>query len=121
MKQFALADNAGALQQHVRGNLVPPPIPYRAHQQRSHHDAKVRTALFALHQRNATQKARTGKLPVPDLANLDTYLEIGGAFDHEAEEVQAIGDYKGWWRNRLAAHHALRPIPTDKRLWKKKR
>ena len=62
-----------------------------------------------------------GRLPTPDLANLETYLEIGASVDHEFEEVQAIKDYKGWWRDKLAAHHALRPIPTDRRLWKKKR
>jgi len=64
---------------------------------------------------------RAGKLPTPDLANLETYLEIGSEVDHEAEEVLAIKDYKGWWTGKLAAHHALRPIPYDKRLWKKKR
>jgi len=25
------------------------------------------------------------------------------------------------WRDKLAAYHALRPIPYDRRLWKKKR
>jgi predicted O-linked N-acetylglucosamine transferase (SPINDLY family) len=64
---------------------------------------------------------REGRLPVPDLAGLETYLEIGSAIDHEAEEVQAIKDYKSWWRDKLAAYHALRPIPPDKRLWKKRR
>jgi len=64
---------------------------------------------------------RAGRLPTPDLANLDSYLEIGASVDHESEEVQAIKDYKGWWREKLAAAHALRPIPYDKRLWKKKR
>jgi len=64
---------------------------------------------------------RADRVPVPDLANLETYLEIGSEIDHEAEEVQAIKDYKGWWRDKLADHHALRPIPYDKRLWKKKR
>ncbi|SRR5579859_1523289 len=64
---------------------------------------------------------RAGKLPAPDLANLETYLEIGSEVDHEAEEVLAIKDYKGWWTGKLAAHHALRPIPYDKRLWRKKR
>jgi len=64
---------------------------------------------------------RAGRLPVPDLANLETYLEVGSAIDHEAIEVQAIKDYKGWWREKLAAYHALRPIPHDRRLWKKKR
>ena len=58
---------------------------------------------------------------MPDLANLETYLEVGCAVDHEAEEVQAIKDYKGWWREKLAAYHAMRPIPYDRRLWKKGR
>jgi predicted O-linked N-acetylglucosamine transferase (SPINDLY family) len=64
---------------------------------------------------------RAGRLPVPDLANLETYLDVGSAVDHEEIEVQAIKDYKGWWREKLAAYHALRPIPYDRRLWKKKR
>jgi predicted O-linked N-acetylglucosamine transferase (SPINDLY family) len=64
---------------------------------------------------------RAGRLPVPDLANLDIYLEIGASVDHEAEEVQAIKDYKGWWRSKLAAYDSQRPIPRDRRLWKKKR
>jgi len=64
---------------------------------------------------------RAGRLPTPDLTNLASYLEIGASVDHEIEEVQAIEDYKGWWRDKLAAAHALRPIPYDKRLWKKKR
>ncbi len=64
---------------------------------------------------------RAGRLPTPDLANLEAYLEIGASVDHEIEETQAIKDYKGWWRDKLSAAHALRPIPYDKRLWKKKR
>jgi predicted O-linked N-acetylglucosamine transferase (SPINDLY family) len=64
---------------------------------------------------------RADRLPVPDLANLETYLEVGSAVDHEETEIQAIKDYKGWWREKLAAYHALRPIPYDRRLWKKKR
>jgi len=71
--------------------------------------------------REMWEDLRAGRLPVPDLANLETYLEVGCAVDHEAEEVQAIKDYKGWWREKLAAYDALRPIPTDKRLWKKRR
>jgi predicted O-linked N-acetylglucosamine transferase (SPINDLY family) len=57
-----------------------------------------------------------GSLPRPDLANLETYLDVGSAFDHEATEVQNIADYHGWWAARLAARHALRPIPRDRRL-----
>lgn len=62
-----------------------------------------------------------GRLPVPDLANLDIYLEIGSAVDHEEREVQAIRDYKRWWRDKLAAFHALRPIRADGRFWRRKR
>lgn len=57
-----------------------------------------------------------GSLPRPDLANLDVYLEVGSAFDHEGTEVQNIADYEGWWAARLAARNALRPIPRDRRL-----
>lgn len=57
-----------------------------------------------------------GRLPRPDLANLDVYLEVGSAFDHERTEVQNIADYEGWWAARLAARNALRPIPRDRRL-----
>ena len=57
-----------------------------------------------------------GRLPRPDLANLDVYLEVGSAFDHEGTEVQNIADYEGWWAARLAARNALRPIPRDRRL-----
>ncbi|BAH76912.1 glycosyl transferase [Solidesulfovibrio magneticus] len=56
------------------------------------------------------------RLPRPDLANLDVYLEVGSAFDHEGTEVQNIADYEGWWAARLAARNALRPIPRDRRL-----
>jgi predicted O-linked N-acetylglucosamine transferase (SPINDLY family) len=57
-----------------------------------------------------------GCRPRPDLANLDVYLEVGSAFDHEGTEVQNIADYEGWWAGRLAARNALRPIPRDRRL-----
>ena len=57
-----------------------------------------------------------GRLPRPDLANLDVYLEVGGKADHEGAEVQLIGDYHGWWSERLAARHGSRPIEPDRRL-----
>ena len=59
----------------------------------------------------------SGNLPQPDLHNLDTYLEIGLAFDHDAVEVQTVSDYRGLWRERLAKRHSYRPIPRDNRLW----
>lgn len=57
-----------------------------------------------------------GRLPQPDLANLDVYLEVGAPLDHEEIEVQAIDDYHEFWRERLLRRHAHRPIPTDRRL-----
>ncbi|MBP7334807.1 tetratricopeptide repeat protein [Niveispirillum sp.] len=58
-----------------------------------------------------------GQLPVPDLTNLDTYLEIGSAFDHDVEEFGFISDYEERYRQELALRHALTPIPHDQRLW----
>jgi predicted O-linked N-acetylglucosamine transferase (SPINDLY family) len=55
-------------------------------------------------------------LPRPDLANLDIYLEVGDAVDHEQIEVGTMDDYRGWWRNRLSQRHAVRPIRPDRRL-----
>lgn len=57
-----------------------------------------------------------GRLPVPDLAGLETYYEIGIDLDHETEETQTRADYVAWWRGHLAARHAWRPIPPDGRL-----
>lgn len=58
-----------------------------------------------------------GRLPQPDLSNLDAYFQLGAAVDHDATEVQAIRDYRGWWEDRLACGHQDRPIPPDRRLW----
>jgi len=58
----------------------------------------------------------SGQLPRPDLANLDVYLEVGAQVNHEEIEVQTLADYQGWWGERLAARHKLRPIPFDRRL-----
>ena len=53
----------------------------------------------------------------PDLANLDAYLEAGIAHDHEAQELLAVEDYHGLYRQKLARMHRARPIPPDHRLW----
>ncbi|OYQ35494.1 hypothetical protein CHU95_07120 [Niveispirillum lacus] len=58
-----------------------------------------------------------GQLPVPDLTNLDTYLEIGSAFDHDLEEFAFVADYEERYRARMAHRHALTPQPYDTRFW----
>ncbi len=60
---------------------------------------------------------QAGELPSPDLANLDVYLEVGGAVAHDEIDVQTIADYQGWWREKLAQRHSYRPIEPDRRLF----
>ena len=62
------------------------------------------------------RRCAAGTLPRPDLANLDVYLEIGAAVNHEETEVGAIEDYRGWWKTRLSQRHLVRPIQPDRRL-----
>ena len=66
--------------------------------------------------RKMWETCEQGRLPRPDLANLDVYLEVGGKAGHEGAGVQLIGDYHGWWSERLAARHGSRPIEPDRRL-----
>lgn len=58
-----------------------------------------------------------GRLPHPDLTNLEIYQEIGCRQDYEREEIQTIKDYQAWWLEKLAHRHAYRPIIPDHRLW----
>jgi predicted O-linked N-acetylglucosamine transferase (SPINDLY family) len=62
------------------------------------------------------QAHEQGALPQPDLANLDVYLEVGSAVDHDATEMQTLRDYQGWWREKLEQRHRFRPIAPDRRL-----
>jgi predicted O-linked N-acetylglucosamine transferase (SPINDLY family) len=55
-------------------------------------------------------------LPTPDLRNMEAYLAVGLSHDHEAEEVQAIEDYEGFWRERLAKYAKTHPLDSDSRL-----
>ena len=60
--------------------------------------------------------SKQGKTPRPDLAQLETYLSVGIELNHEEMEVQAIADYQGWWTERLARRHKLRPMSMDNRM-----
>ncbi len=61
--------------------------------------------------------AERGETPVPDLANLDVYYEIGAEL--LAEHIVPVDDdsYRARYREKLAAWHAFSPIPPDRRLW----
>jgi predicted O-linked N-acetylglucosamine transferase (SPINDLY family) len=58
-----------------------------------------------------------GRVPRPDLTNLDAYLEAGIDHDHEAQEVLAIADYHGFYKRKLTRLHLARPMRPDARLW----
>ncbi len=60
---------------------------------------------------------REGRLPRPDLDNLEAYLEIGVEHDHEAVEMLAIPDYRGFYQAGLGRRHLNRPMRPDTRLW----
>lgn len=63
------------------------------------------------------QDFRENRLPRPDLTNMADYFDVGITHDQEAVDVLGIEDYEGWWRERLKARHALRPLIPDRRLF----
>ncbi|MDG5496410.1 O-linked N-acetylglucosamine transferase [Niveispirillum sp. BGYR6] len=63
------------------------------------------------------QEWQDGQVPQPDLTNLDLYLEIGAALDHDSVEPSFLPDYEERYRAVLARRHSYSPIPYDKRLW----
>ncbi|WP_247887026.1 O-linked N-acetylglucosamine transferase [Azospirillum sp. SYSU D00513] len=60
----------------------------------------------------------TGRLPRPDLTNLDVYLEVGTGRDEEEFGALPARAQRDWWAERLARRHAVRPFGPDGRLWK---
>lgn len=63
------------------------------------------------------QDFAAGRLPRPDLTNLDTCLELGAAMDHDLAETSFLPEYEARWRDALARRHAFTPLPFDGRLW----
>ncbi len=60
---------------------------------------------------------RKGLLPRPNLANLDAYLEIGIALDHEHQELLATAEYESLYKAALERRHLSRPMNADGRSW----
>lgn len=59
-----------------------------------------------------------GKLPIPDLTNLNVYLDSAVEDDLENFDFGAVVDYRAWFKQKLASRHRSVPIPPDKRLWR---
>jgi len=60
---------------------------------------------------------KAGELPVPDLLNLDAYLEVGTEVDYEKVEIQGTAEYHKRWTDSLQLRHKYRPVPPDHRLF----
>jgi predicted O-linked N-acetylglucosamine transferase (SPINDLY family) len=67
--------------------------------------------------RDMCRDHQQGRLPRPELKNLDAYFEAGADHDHDSEEVLAIADYHGTYKAKLARLHTGRPLVADGRLW----
>lgn len=79
------------------------------------------TARFVRHlearYREMWQAFREDRLPRPDLANLDTCLDLGAATEYPAAKTGLAPDYDAQWQARPASRHAFAPIPRDNRFW----
>ncbi len=57
-----------------------------------------------------------GRLQQPDLTNLDAYLDLGAAMDHDAVESSFDATLDDRWRAAVARRHAYAPLPRDRRF-----
>jgi len=60
----------------------------------------------------------SGKLPSPDLANLEIYHEIGLELDHENIEVLSDQEYRSLYQAKLSEWNETYPVKPDARLWR---
>jgi len=58
-----------------------------------------------------------GRLPKPDLTNLEIYLDAAVEEDIESADAAGHPDYRGAFRAKLAKRDRVCPLPADTRLW----
>ena len=89
-------------------------------------DQRERCALFDMSRHVAALEVLYGgmwddyvadRLPVPQLANLDAYLEAGVQENYDIEDSFLLDDLHERYRRRLTELHAVRPLVDDNRLW----
>jgi hypothetical protein len=68
--------------------------------------------------RGVWEEFQQGRLPVPDLANLEVYHEIGVELSLANAAPAADEDYRRTYCDRLEAQNAICPLRPDSRLWK---
>jgi predicted O-linked N-acetylglucosamine transferase (SPINDLY family) len=67
--------------------------------------------------RGMWQDLEAGRVPKPDLCNLDIYHEVALDLDFENTELLNEQDYRSLYRRKLAEWHDTYPIQPDGRLW----
>ncbi|ENN88625.1 hypothetical protein RHSP_64248 [Rhizobium freirei PRF 81] len=88
-----------------------------------HRDTSVLRDIPALVQRleqlywQMQNECERGETPLPDLANLDLYYEIGAEIVAENVEFSNNFTRRQRYTAKLAQWHAFSPIPHDRRLW----
>ena len=62
-------------------------------------------------------EAERGETPVPDLANLDIYYEIGAELELPDLELLDDSAYRALYREKLESWNARAPVSADSRFW----
>jgi predicted O-linked N-acetylglucosamine transferase (SPINDLY family) len=57
-----------------------------------------------------------GKLPRPDLRNLDVYLELGSDPTRQSRDIASREEYEQMWLQRLQERHSYRPLACADRF-----
>jgi hypothetical protein len=57
-----------------------------------------------------------GKLPRPDLRNLDVYLELGSDPTRQSRDIASREEYEQTWLQRLQERHSHRPLACADRF-----
>jgi hypothetical protein len=60
---------------------------------------------------------QSGRLPQPDLTNLEAYMAVGLGIDHEQTDQLLERGYHDLYRAGLARRDRVRPLQPDARLW----
>ena len=67
--------------------------------------------------RDMWKEFSNGRLPRPDLSNLDLYHDIGVALDKGDVELLVLPNYNDVYQQGLAERHAYSYLREDDRLW----
>ena len=78
-------------------------------------DLLVRSVEDLVHAMAAEHQS--GLRPLPDLSNLEAYLEIGMALDADDRELLIEPDLDALYKAALSRRHRVSPIRPDGRLW----